>query len=851
VVDVEKRRAKDSSGKNYEYELKVKWSDESQYNIFRRYSMFFDLRAGLKNLFQDKQHFGITVPELPVTRFAGGMLFGAFSKKQCKNVEEFCQKVIQLPSVASQSEIVLAFFSRWATDGISRNDNDKGKLASPARNDEQIVERYQSVAAFTGSGRGEMSLKENELVTVIEKNNTGWWLVANSRGDHGFAPATFLEPIDTVHGQEEEEWRDIDDDDCHWITIAPYTAKSDDELSYRAGEEVEVLATSNFGWWKIRLRGEVGLTPGSNLTPKSRHDSMDPFMTDEQRRKVNGSFTYNTMQRFLHSTMQQDNWLQLLLQEEHPEGCSDEPHEKSDSNHLQNGMQPHDLDPPMSSTYSSIYASIRAPPPRRDSGKTSKPAVNNEDIPKPKVLRSQSTPHVLEYATVDISSPSARKRTPESNTENTRESIPQYASVIPKHLRAKPRPRSFSEDIAEEVSLPAHSPSPELPPPPPSVLLSNFEEENDPSYATVREYNASSNSSSPRVLRTPDGDVRYGSRKYHNFLRVENQTNTPGEHFVAITNYSPTPDRHDDMPLAAGETVRLLTEDGPWAFVSAVDATRRRGWVPASILKKGGGLQSSYSRRSMSVGDIYNACLQDEVAMQPKKLLVSSQFPKRPIPTPRSDLEKPSEDPMGAPAEMAPPLPGGSKQNRKPGKINAHYFSREDFTTNNSKCISIRKGEVAQLLEVQPSGWWKMNVEGVVGWTPGDFWDILQDDDEEDDFANNNQKDRSRHSSFGDELWYYGKMSRQKCEELMMRGAKELDYLIRESTQRFASFVLSVKYGGRIRHFPIELTPSGRYVIGKHAFDGLTEIVTFYKQNALFYTQNKNPVTLGDSFRGM
>ena len=34
------------------------------------------------------------------------------------------------------------------------------------------------------------------------------------------------------------------------------------------------------------MRGEVGLTPGSNLTPKSRHDSMDPFMTDEQRRKV-------------------------------------------------------------------------------------------------------------------------------------------------------------------------------------------------------------------------------------------------------------------------------------------------------------------------------------------------------------------------------------------------------------------------------------------------------------------------------------------------------------------------------------------------------------------------------------
>jgi len=38
----------------------------------------------------------------------------------------------------------------------------------------------------------------------------------------------------------------------------------------------------------------------------------------------------------------------------------------------------------------------------------------------------------------------------------------------------------------------------------------------------------------------------------------------------------------------------------------------------------------------------------------------------------------------------------------------------------------VRKGEVGQLLEVQASGWWKMSVEGVVGWTPGDFWELLQ-----------------------------------------------------------------------------------------------------------------------------
>ena len=65
---------------------------------------------------------------------------------------------------------------------------------------------------------------------------------------------------------------------------------------------------------------------------------------------------------------------------------------------------------------------------------------------------------------------------------------------------------------------------------------------------------------------------------------------------MAITNYSPTADRPEDLPLSAGETVRLLSEDGVWAFVCTTDPTRRRGWVPASMLKKNGGFNSSYAR---------------------------------------------------------------------------------------------------------------------------------------------------------------------------------------------------------------------------------------------------------------
>ncbi len=37
-----------------------------------------------------------------------------------------------------------------------------------------------------------------------------------------------------------------------YTTVVSYSAQNPDEISYDAGEEVEVVAKSNYGWWKIR-----------------------------------------------------------------------------------------------------------------------------------------------------------------------------------------------------------------------------------------------------------------------------------------------------------------------------------------------------------------------------------------------------------------------------------------------------------------------------------------------------------------------------------------------------------------------------------------------------------------------
>ena len=60
----------------------------------------------------------------------------------------------------------LDFVSSVALQRSHSQPNDKAESAISS-------EQYKSIATFVGANRGEMSLKENEIVTVIEKNQAG------------------------------------------------------------------------------------------------------------------------------------------------------------------------------------------------------------------------------------------------------------------------------------------------------------------------------------------------------------------------------------------------------------------------------------------------------------------------------------------------------------------------------------------------------------------------------------------------------------------------------------------------------------------------------------------------------
>uniref|UniRef100_A0A7M5WKG4 Uncharacterized protein n=1 Tax=Clytia hemisphaerica TaxID=252671 RepID=A0A7M5WKG4_9CNID len=103
-------------------------------------------------------------------------------------------------------------------------------------------------------------------------------------------------------------------------------------------------------------------------------------------------------------------------------------------------------------------------------------------------------------------------------------------------------------------------------------------------------------------------------------------------------------------------------------------------------------------------------------------------------------------------------------------------------------------------------------------------------------------------SVYDAEPWYFGNISRADCERQLSTYGRQQEFLIRDSQRAKGSYALSVKYCYRIRHFPIEAVDGGKLLIGKLSFNNLMDIVIYYQKNPLFYSEHKEPISLGSAF---
>jgi myosin-3 len=92
---------------------------------------------------------------------------------------------------------------------------------------------------------------------------------------------------------------------------------------------------------------------------------------------------------------------------------------------------------------------------------------------------------------------------------------------------------------------------------------------------------------------------------------------------------------------------------------------------------------------------------------------------------------------------------------------------------------------------------------------------------------------KTKPGSSGFAAWFHGILTREQSESLLGKMPQG-GFLVRVSESRFG-YSLSFKHNDRIKHFMIDQTPDGRYLVvgNDRTFPGLNELVYFHSTHPL------------------
>jgi len=92
---------------------------------------------------------------------------------------------------------------------------------------------------------------------------------------------------------------------------------------------------------------------------------------------------------------------------------------------------------------------------------------------------------------------------------------------------------------------------------------------------------------------------------------------------------------------------------------------------------------------------------------------------------------------------------------------------------------------------------------------------------------------------FSNQLWYYGQMSRNKCDRLLHEGGNDGDFLVRDSESKVGDYSISLKAPLTIKHFKVQCI-DGQYAIGQRRYNSMEELIRHYTHKSPIFTSQDN-----------
>ncbi|XP_058671686.1 NADPH oxidase organizer 1 [Ammospiza caudacuta] len=257
----------------------VSWSDQNNILIYRTFEDFRKFHKELKRKFPTENGSLRSLPRfkgITMQQRKGGKLNRCL--EILKLLETYSQELLKTDVKISRGEEVIQFFKAQTQDlDPSFPENSAVIMPSVFRREKspqplsitlpQASQSYRCIEAFEtkDTKNKPFTVAQEEIVEVLIKDMTGWWLVENADKQIAWFPASYLEELDAC--EDIQNAFSSDEEGSLYFVVQAYEAQKADELSLNQGVVVEVLRTSHNGWWLIRYNGCTGYMPSLCLRP--------------------------------------------------------------------------------------------------------------------------------------------------------------------------------------------------------------------------------------------------------------------------------------------------------------------------------------------------------------------------------------------------------------------------------------------------------------------------------------------------------------------------------------------------------------------------------------------------------
>ncbi|NXU03525.1 NOXO1 oxidase, partial [Buphagus erythrorhynchus] len=267
--------------KQKNYMMFVSWSDQNNILIYRT---FEDFKKFHFNFFSIPQISIAVLSQLCPWYFEGITMQQRKGGKlnRCleilKLLETYSQELLKTDVKISRGEEVNQFFKAQTQDlDPSFPENSVVIMPSVFRREKnpqplsitlpQASQSYRCIEAFEtkDTKNKPFTVAQKEIVEVLIKDMTGWWLVENADKQIAWFPASYLEELDAC--EDIQTALSSNEEGNLYFVVQAYEAQKADELSLNQGVVVEVLRRSHDGWWLIRYNGCTGYMPSLCLRP--------------------------------------------------------------------------------------------------------------------------------------------------------------------------------------------------------------------------------------------------------------------------------------------------------------------------------------------------------------------------------------------------------------------------------------------------------------------------------------------------------------------------------------------------------------------------------------------------------